>query len=244
MINDNSNRRQVIAAILTACFLTLILGLASRILAIRLLTPISKIRIDPDSLEGFPIQIEDWTGVDLPTKETILRIIGADACVNRRYSRRSGRELVSFFLAATGVTAGLIGDAPEVCNIQAGWNLMDRRSAELALDDGIKLPCSVFLFTRGNWAGSEKKTVLCYYLADGQYYGNRSSLRLRVRSGPKMVNCIAQVQIVASSLGTFTTDQPTKTAYDFAIDSAISVASLIEDIKKKRNENEIHRSSQ
>jgi len=238
MTSDNLNRRPVIAAAITAGFLILILGLTYRVLAARLLTPMSKTPIDSTALERFPMQIGDWTGEDIPLDEAevILDKIYAEASINRLYSRDNGVESISLFIAASGVTAGtMVGHPPEVCNVRSGYTLMDQRFVELPLGDEMKLPCRIVQFFRGSLLDAEKKIVLYYYVADGQFCGDRSQLRSRVKRGSNMVNCIAQVQIIASSKGTLTTDSMVRIVSDFAVDSASSIAELFEHIQKDQN---------
>jgi hypothetical protein len=182
------------------------------------------------------MQIGDWTGQDVPLDEAILRTIGADAFINRRYTRRPGSESVSFFIAASGVTAGgLVGHAPEICNVYSGYEPGNHRSVKLPLNDGAMLPCKILQFSRGGALDPEKKTVLYYYMADGQFCGDRSVLRARVRRGPSMVHCVAQVQVAASSAETATADSATRLVCAFAADSASSIAQLFEDLEKDRS---------
>lgn len=242
MINDNPNTkcRPAVVAAIAASLLVFISGLTYRVLAARLLTPTSNSPIDTNALEGFPMQIGDWTGQDLPLDETIPRQIGADAYINRRYSHRSGIGSVSLFIAATGVTRMLVGHPPEVCNVVAGSTLTDDQSMELPLDDGTMLPCRILQFSRGSALDPEKKTVLYYYMADSQFCGDRSALRSKVRRGSNIVNCVAQVQIAASSAETATADSATRLACAFAADSASSITMLFEDLEKDRNSRQSH----
>ena len=232
MTSENLNRRPVVAAAITAGFLLLILGLTYRVLAARLSTPLSKTPINPAALDGFPLQIHDWTGEDVPLDETILDKINAEASINRLYSRDNGAESISLFIAASGVTAGImVGHPPEICNVMSGYQLLDQRFIELILESGTKLPCTILQFYRGGSLIQERKTILYYYMADEQFCGDRSVLRSKVRRGPSMVNCIAQVQIAASSRGTLA-DSATKLVSDFAVDSASSIADLFEHIRE------------
>jgi len=238
MINDNPNSkcRPAVVAAIAAGLLVFISGLTHRGLAALLLTPTSNSPIDPNALEGFPMQIGDWTGQDIPLDETILRKIGADAYINRRYSHRNAGESVSLFVAASGVTTGtLVGHPPEICNVVAGSTLTDDQSMELPLDDGTMLPCKILQFSRGGALDPEKKTVLYYYMADGQFCGDRSVLRARVRRGSNIVNCVAQVQIAASSVETATADAATRLVCAFAADSASLITMLFVDLEKDRN---------
>jgi len=234
MTSENLNRRSVVAAAITAGFLMLALGLTHRILAARLLTPLSKTPIDSAALQRFPMQIGDWTGEDLPLyeSEVIMDMINAEANINRRYSRDNGAESIMLFIAASGVTgSSMVGHAPEVCNVMSGYSLVDQRFVELPIGDGTKLACKIVQFSRDAQLDCEKKTVLYYYMADGQFYGNRLQFRYRVLRGSSMVNCVAQVQIAASLRGTLA-DSATKLVSDFAVDSAPSIAQLLEYIQK------------
>ena len=235
MRSNDSNRRSVIVAAITASFLLLMFGLTYRVLAARLSAPLSKTPIDPGALERFPMQIADWTGEDVPfdEAEAILGKIYAEASINRCYSRGDGVEYIMLFIAAAGVTgASMVGHAPEVCNVLSGYSLVDQRFAELPIDDVTKLPCRVLQFSRGESLDPERKTVLYYYMADSQFCGNRSQLRSGVRRGSTMVRCIAQVQIAASSTETRTADSRTQMVSDFAVDSASAMARLFENIEK------------
>ena len=234
MTSENLNRRSVIVATIAAGLLVLALGLTHRILAARLLTPLSNIPINPAALDDFPLQIDDWMGDDVPIDEAevVLNQINADACVNRRYLRNNGTESILLFIAASGVTAGTIGHPPEVCNVVNGYTLTGQRSMELPLRNGTKLPCRILQF-HGGLLDEEKKTVLYYYMADEQFCGDRSQLRLRVRRGRRMVHCIAQVQIVASSTAGQPADSATRLVSDFAVDSAPAIARLFKNLEKE-----------
>lgn len=235
MTSANPSHRPVIVAAVAASLLIFVLGLTYRALAARLSAPVSKTPLHPDALERFPIKIGDWTGHDVPLNEAVLLEIGADAYINRRYSHGNAEEAVFLFVAASGVTTGtLVGHAPEVCNVWSGHKLTDQRSTELPLGNGTNLPCRILQFSRGEPVGPEQKTVLYYYMADGQFCGNRSQLRSRVRRGPSMVSCVAQVQIVASSIDAVTGDSATRIVSDFAIDSASAIAELFQHIEGDR----------
>jgi hypothetical protein len=239
MISDNPNRKPAIAAAIAASLLMLVFGLTYRVLAARMPPPTSNSPLDPDALEGFLMQIGGWKGQDVPLDEAVLREIGADASINRLYSRGSGSESVSLFVAASGATVGtLVGHPPEICNVWSGHKLTYNRSTELLLDDGTKLPCRILQFSRaGGSLDVEKRTVLCYYMADGQFCGDRSLLRSRVRRGSG-VTCVAQIQIVASA-GIATADSTTELATAFAVDSASSIVQLFKDIEKNRSSGQI-----
>lgn len=238
MTNDNRNRRSIIVTAIGASLLVLALGLAHRVLVARLSTPLSKTPIDSAALQRFPMQIGDWTGEDLPLyeSEAILDKINAEANINRRYSRDDGVESIWLFIAASGVTAStMVGHAPEVCNVLSGYSLVDQRFVELPIGNGTKLACRIVQFSRDALLDCKKKTVLYYYMADGQFYDNRLQFRYRVLRSSNMVNCVAQVQIAAQAEGTLTTDSTVRIVSNFAVDSASLIVDLFEHIQKDQS---------
>lgn len=235
MTSDNTNRRMVVVAAIAASFLVLIFGLTHRALVARLVVFENKTPIDPAALERLPLQIGDWTGQDVPVDEAIVDATGTDAHISRRYSRSSGLESVSLYVVC-GVNA--LVHRPEVCYIAAGLTLTDRHSMELPLNDGTKLPCSVFQFSRGGLDPS-KVTLLGYFIVDGQYCGYVSPLRSKAWRGSGTVDYVAQVQIVPST-ETLTADSATSLVSAFAVDSALSIARLFEGPEKDRNSCEFH----
>ena len=237
MTSDNANRRLVVVAAIVASFLMLIFGLTHRALLARLVVFENKTPIDPAALERFPLQIGDWTGRDVPMDEAIVDATGTDAHISRRYSRNSGLESVSLYVAC-GVNA--LCHRPPACYIGSGFSLVDRRSMELLLDDGIKLPCSIFQFFHGG-LDTKKVTVLYYLIADGQYFGDVSLSLLQAERGIRAVGYVAQVQIIAST-ESLTADSATRLVSAFAVDSALSITRLFEALEEDRSSDEFHES--
>jgi hypothetical protein len=237
MKNENPNRKRVFSAALTAGLLILILGLTYRVLEAKLFTPLSDIPVDPTALDDFPLQIHDWIGQDIPIDEAeiIMDKIRAEACINRCYSCDKSARSVLLFIAASGVTEGtMVGHPPEVCNVFSGYKLIDQNFVELNIGNSLKLPCKILQFEQGGSLGTVKKVVLYYYVADGEFYGDRSQLRVEVRRGPRTVNCIGQVQIAASSKEISNADSLVEIVSDFAVESA----PLISDMFKRIGEDQ------
>lgn len=237
MTSDNANRRMVVVAAIAASFLVLIFGLTHRALVARLVVFENKTPIDPAALERLPLQIGDWTGQDVPVDEAIVDATGTDAHITRRYSRNGDLESVSLYVAC-GVKA--LVHRPPACYIAAGLSLVDRRSRELLLDDGMKLPCSIFQFFQGG-LDTKKVTVLHYSIADGRYFGDVSGSLLKASQGIRAVGYVAQVQIIAST-ESLTDDSVTRLVSAFAVDSALSIARLFEALEENRGSGESHES--
>ncbi len=231
-MNQNSNRRSVTIAAIAASILVLVSGLAYRALAARLAHSGTTSPIVPEALQRLPMQIGSWTGQDVPLDEAVVRKTGTDGRINRRYSRYAGAENVGLYIAY-GVTArALAPHRPEVCYVRAGWTLIDRRSVELPLEDGGKLPCSVFQFSRGG-LGAEKIVVLNYFIVDGRHCGDASLLQSRAWRGSGTVDYVAQVQI--SSTENLPTDSAVEVVGAFCVDSASLIADLFEPVREEQS---------
>ncbi len=240
MTSDNANRRLVVVAAIAASLLILIFDLTYRVLVAPLEFFVNKTPIDPAALERFPLQIGGWTGQNVPLDEAIVDATGTDAHISRRYSRSSSSEFVSLYVACGVKAQRVLCRRPPASYIVFGFSLLDRRSMELLLDDGIKLPCSIFQFFHDR-LDTKKVTVLYYLIADGQYFGDASVSLRQAGRGIRAVDYVAQVQIGAST-ESLTADSATRLVSAFAVDSALSIARLFEALEEDQSSGEFHES--
>lgn len=229
MINDTPSSRPVIVAAIAATVIILISGVAIHTLVARVGWSTSRVTIAPDVLDGFPINIGDWTGEDVPMDEAIVRGTGTDAHINRHYSHTNGLESVSLYIGCGGRTATVAYHQPNVCYIGSGWSIEEQQSLDLPLSKGSTLPCTIYQFIR-NELNKTRVTVLHYWIVDGRICRNASFLRSRLWRINSKVNYVAQVQIV-SSVRTSTADSSKRIVSDFAVDFAPSIAELFERIQ-------------
>ena len=118
-------------------------GVGYRVLATRLSGPVDTVLLSAEELERLPLQLGDWAGEESPLDEAVVEATDTDAHVSRRYTRRNPPASVWLYIAYGVNARDLMPHRPEVCYTGAGWMLIDRRSDELALADGMKLPCNV-----------------------------------------------------------------------------------------------------
>lgn len=236
--NENPNSKSVIIAAVVAGFLMLISSAAYRVLAARLEAPVNTTSLPPAALERLPLQIESWKGKDVPLDEAIVRATDTEAHINRIYSRHNASENISLYIAYGVRARDLMPHRPEVCYTGAGWTLIDKRSMELPLSDGMELPCKTFQFSRGTL--NTKKTVLLnYYIVDGQYCRDVSLLRYKAWRGSGTVRYVAQVQIVASTTVNLTADSAARIISDFAVESASSISKLFENPEEDKHSDKV-----
>ncbi|MCP4454242.1 MAG: EpsI family protein [Planctomycetes bacterium] len=220
--------RSVISAALVASLIILVSGLTYHGMAERLAAPSDRAPIDPNLLAQFPLKIGEWTGHEVLLDEDIVRATDTDAHLNRRYVHANGTEALTFYVACGVQARDLMPHRPEVCYVGNGWTLTDKRSLELTLDDGVKLPCNVMQFSRGGLV-TDKLMVLDYYLVDGAYCHDLSLLRSKAWRGSTAVDYVAQVQIVTAVAETRNEGAAeTQSVSDFAVATASPLAGFFE----------------
>ena len=237
--NDNPNRKLVIVAVIVAGFLMLVSTAAYRFLAARLDAPVNTTPISPAALERLPLQIGDWMGREVPLDEAIVRATDTDAHINRSYSRNNASQYILLYIASGVKVRDLMPHRPEVCYTGAGWTLIDKRSMELPLSDGMELPCRALQFSRG-MLNTKKIVLLNYYIVDGQYSRDVEGFRYKVVLGDGTVRYVAQVQIVASTTMNLNADSAVRLVSEFAAESASSIFRLFESPKEDRYSDKGH----
>ena len=234
MTSENLNRRPVVAAAITASVLMLIFGLTNRMLQARLSDTVSKVPIDPSSLEKFPMQIGNWGGITTSLDDEIASRTNADALISRRYSNSGTSESVSLYIACGIRTSEIMAHHPMVCYPGNGWTLVDRSAIELPVNNGMILPCNIFQFSRGRLE-KQRVTVLHFLIVDGSYLRDISLARTSLWRITSRVNYVAQVHIASSSREIQTADSAKRIVSEFAVDSAPSIAEIFESIQKDQS---------
>jgi len=224
--------RKPVTAALVASLLILFLGVTYRVIAAGLGISWGATPLGPQTLEKLPMQIGDWMGREVPLDEAIRRKTNADAYTNRNYSRSNGLGSVGLYIACGVRARDLVAHRPEVCYISAGWTLVETHQLQLERKDGIKLPCSIFNFSRGG-LDKTRISVLHYFIVDGCYCGDVSAAMIKTGRRFGMADYVAQVQITSSS--NLPDDVSEQITSGFAVDSALDIARLFDDFNKNRN---------
>jgi EpsI family protein len=217
-----SHHRSLITAAAVASFMMLIFGVTYRVVAAKLATPVKTKPIAQEVLDRLPLQIGKWKGQDVPLDKEIIRQTDTDALVNRQYTQEGSLKAVSYYVAAGVRVRDMEPHRPEVCYVGAGWTRIGRRTVELSLGGTAKLPCQVFEFSRGG-LNAQKVVVLYYYIVDGQYSSDVSSLRWKAWWGSEAIGYVAQVEVVASKTQGGSAEE---LVCEFAIQSAFPTAEL------------------
>lgn len=231
-MHDNSDRRRVIAAAISASFIMLMFGLTHHVLVARQAAPVNETALDPAVLKGFPSKIGGWTGEDIPMDEAIVEATGTDAHINRRYLHDDGWKSVTLYIACGANVNEVMAHRPTGCYRSAGWQITGRRSTEVRAVDGTTIPCFLYEFRR-NGADGERLAVLHYCFADGEYFNEVMQVLAKGWRQLRAIGWAAQVEIVASDLGV-ADDSAARWVRAFARDSASEVNRMFEIIGKAR----------
>lgn len=227
-----SNKKFVIVAVATAAGLMIATGVACRILAAYLSRPTDSAPLTSEELGALPMQIGQWTGREAPLDERVVRATDTDAHVSRTYRR--GRETVALYIAYGVRARDLTPHRPAVCYVGAGWTQTGRERVELALNDGTRLPCSIFKFRRGGF-DQQSIIVLNYYIVDGQYSPDAALLRKKVRWGAAGIRYMAQVQVSGAAEHDVLGGSGAQALRDFAATSALEIRAVLPDASSARS---------
>lgn len=225
--SGRESRRGVFVAAGTAIGLLVLSGMCYRVAAEYLARPSESIPLPAGALARLPMRIGQWVGRDVPLSEAVIEATDSDDHVSRAYSRGYGAERIWVFIAYGVRARDLMPHRPEVCYPGSGWTLEGRRDADLTLGDGSKLRCRTLRFSRGGLTATQR-TVLNYYIVDGQYCADVSVLRSKAWRGSSGVRYMAQVQITCAG-GALAPDSAARSVSAFAVDSAEAIRALLPD---------------
>lgn len=224
--------------VIIAAALLIVSGTAYR-LASAHLSPGGEAMVLPSgTLARLPLSLGGWEGRDLPISEALIKATDTDDHVSRIYLSPGGMEQISLFVGYGVRLRDLTPHRPEVCYSGSGWTLDETVSAAFDAGDGATRGGQIHLFHRGG-LGSQKMTVLNYYIVDGRYCADVSLLRSNAWRKTDS-NYVAQVQVACSS--TALNDRCEKTVKQFAGASAGAIRTcLVEGLDRARAADPAHR---
>ena len=158
----------------------------------------------PVALSNLPSEIEGWSGRDVLLTPEVERIADNDDYVNRLYKKRLTEEAADLYVAYSGRPRTMVGHTPQVCYVNAGWELDETRKGELTALSGRKIPCLVHRLHQAP-PNSGEVVVVNYYVLNGVTTNDESSFagvgwRLP-NFGGNPAWYVAQVQVASRSEG-------------------------------------------
>ncbi len=182
------------------------------------------------ALGRVPLVIGDWHGRDINVEQSVRAATDTDDLLNREYIRGNGLDTVGLYVAYGVRVRDMMPHRPEVCYVGGGWTRERVEQMELPLSDGRTLPCRLLHFSRGGF-DSRLLVVLNYYIADGVFYTDVDSLRLRAWRGSRSFRYLLQVQIVSSTSEFRDADDAVQLVRTFAAKSVEHLRAILPSLK-------------
>jgi EpsI family protein len=144
-----------------------------------------------ESLSSLPLQIDGWTGTDIPLDQDTLDILGAGEFLERGYENASQPQpLINLFIAYFPTQkAGDTIHSPNHCLPGAGWIPISRERVRITRPDGSSFPANRYV---GSQSGGGQELVLYWFQAHGRvvasewqakYYLVSDSIRMNRSDG-------------------------------------------------------------
>lgn len=230
-MNYNADKRIIVAATTVAITVLLGTGIGYRAVARHLARPSDSPRMPRGTLDrNMPIQIGNWTGRDQRLDEYVIRATDTDDHLNRVYTRRTGNAVVGLFIAYGVQTRDLMPHRPDVCYPGGGWTREQRNKVQLTLNDGSKLECIIYRFSRAGFT-SHAMTVLNYYIVDGEYCPDISEIRKKAWWGSSGISYLAQVQITCPETDLLGAESALRSVRTFAADIGPVIVKLFREVR-------------
>ena len=146
-------------------------GIAYRAMAARIQgDTIAQVNL-PIPLKQIPLQIESWTGEDLPIPEVTRAYMErnfADDYVSRRYVNTvQGLMADAYVVYCSSRPGGILGHQPLVCFPAHGWIHDGTATSQVVSRSGRPVDCQVHRFHRPA-PSYQRMVVLSFYVLNGQ----------------------------------------------------------------------------
>jgi len=117
------------------------------------------------SLKSFPIELQNWTGEDIPIPDEILKSLGPGEFLQRMYKDRTISEsYVNLYLAYLPNRPALFRHLPQDCLEGSGWSALQSTEARLLFAGGTPFSANRYVIAKG----SERQIVLFWYSIHGR----------------------------------------------------------------------------
>jgi len=138
-------------------FSTIIL---SFFLILKTFIPSAKVIVSQKNLDKFPINIDNYTGIDIPLEESIYKELNPDIYIFRRYIPKSKDfPIILLYISYYGTAkGGRTGHNPQACYPSAGWAILNLKKVKFFIS-GKKISINEMLIQKDE----EKRIVLYWY---------------------------------------------------------------------------------
>jgi EpsI family protein len=116
------------------------------------------------ALASFPVEVNNWTGTDVPIPEDVLKTLGPGEFLQRTYRNPAGDGYVDLYVAYLLTQRKLFGHLPQDCLEGSGWLPVESGTTTLAFPGDAPFPANRYLIAKGN----DRQLVLFWYSARGR----------------------------------------------------------------------------
>jgi EpsI family protein len=135
-------------------------------------------RVEPRSLRhplrGFPVELGQWRGTEVPIEARIIKAVGVDDHLNRGYIGQDGRAVQLYIGYYGSQRTGDTIHSPKNCLPGAGWEPVRASELRVPLSSGAWITVNDYLIRKG----AETQLVLYWYQARGRTIPNEYMMKL------------------------------------------------------------------
>ena len=104
--------------VFSCCLVVLVIAASGTVYRVwaQKLDALSKVKVLPSiPFDQFPMDIDGWSGEDMPISETVLKVAANDDYVHRFYVQKKKRLSGSLYVAYTAEPRRMLGHRPQKC---------------------------------------------------------------------------------------------------------------------------------
>jgi len=201
LANKTTGRTPLWFVWILAVVLLVSAGVTYRILASGLERVISRTIKLPVPMSAFPLQIGDWSGIDLPipntTKEYMEKNFADDYFSRQYYNSATNAKANVYVVYCSSRPGGILGHRPRVCYKGYGWIHDGTETEQFISRAGQKIPYLIHRFHKPTTM--TQAVVLNFYVLNGKLTADEKDFSglfgPRLNFAGDLAKYVAQVQI-------------------------------------------------
>jgi len=133
-------------------------------LALRTFIPMNEVIVTQKNLDKFPLNINDYQGIDIPLTESVYKELNPDIYIYRHYLPKfNNHPSILLYIGYYGTAkGGRTGHNPHACYPSAGWAILDLKKVILFIS-GKKVSINQIFIQKNE----ERRVVLYWYQSEG-----------------------------------------------------------------------------
>jgi EpsI family protein len=125
------------------------------------------------SLASFPVQLDNWVGIDVPIPDEILTTMGPGEFVQREYANdQTDQPEITLYLAYRPEDHSFFHHLPPVCPTCTGWRTLESHTTALQFQGETAFEANRYLIARG----ADRQLVLSWYWSQGRRVASEGTM--------------------------------------------------------------------